>query len=134
MRVITLTKEEKAKLEHLYKTSDNSVVRRRSQSLLLSNDKHSMKAICTITKVERTSLYYLYKAWESAIGEEKYKALSIADGRGAKVKLAAVKEQIKDMLEEHNRNLNPILSTLEYKYHIKVCKLTLQNFLKDTGL
>ena len=51
MRVVQLTEQEKEKLEILYKTSNNTVVRRRSLSLLLSNDKHSMKSICSITKV-----------------------------------------------------------------------------------
>lgn len=134
MRVVKLTEAEKAKLEYLYKTSNNVVVRRRSLSLLLSNDRHSMKSICSITHVERTTLYYLYNAWEAAQAEDKYTVLSIASGRGAKVKLSAVKEQIKDMLREHNRNLNPVLHLLETEHHIKVCKQTLQNFLKDAGL
>lgn len=128
MRVVKLTEEEKAKLEHLYKTSNNVVVHTRSLSLLLSNDGHSMKSICMITHVERTTLYYLYNAWQAAQAEDKYTVLSIAPGRGAKVKLSAVKEQIKDMLREHNRNLNPILHQLETEYQIKVCKLTLQSF------
>ena len=128
MRIVELTEEENARLEHLYKTSNNVVIRRRSLSLLLSNDRHSIKSICSITHVERTTLYYLYNAWEAAQGEDKYTVLSIAEGRGAKVKLNAVKEQIKDMLREYNRNLNPILHLLETEHHIKVCKLTLQNF------
>jgi transposase len=134
MRIVKLTEEEKAKLEYLYKTGDNAVVRRRSLSLLLSNDRYSMKSICSITHVERSTLYHLYNAWEAAQGEYKYTVLSIAEGRGAKVKQSAVKEQIKDMLREHNRNLNPILHQLETEHHIKVCKLTLQNFFKDAGL
>lgn len=129
MRVVRLTEEEKVKLEKLYKTSNNVVVRRRSLSLLLSNDRHSMKSICSIAHVERTTLYYLYNAWEAAQAEDKYTVLSIAEGRGAKVKLSAV-----NLLREHNRNLNPILHLLETEHHIKVCKLTLQNFLKDAGL
>lgn len=72
-----------------------------------------MKSICSITHVERTTLYYLYNAWEAAQAEDKYTVLSIASGHVAKVKLSAVKEQIKDMLREHNRNLNPVLHLLE---------------------
>lgn len=134
MRVIKLTDQEKDKLEHLYKTSSNSVVRRRSQSLLLSNENHSMKSICSITKVGRTTLYYFFNAWEQSPEEEKFNTLPIAKGRGAKVKLSGVKDELKEMLKEHNRNLNPILHLLESQYQIQVCKLTLQNFLKDNGL
>jgi len=134
MRVIKLTDQEKDKLEHLYKTSSNSVVRRRSQSLLLSNENHSMKSICSITKVGRTTLYYFFNSWEQSPGEEKFNTLRVAKGRGAKVKLSGVKDQLKEMLKEHNRNLNPILHLLESQYQIQVCKLTLQNFLKDNGL
>jgi transposase len=134
MRVIKLTEEEKENLDHLYKTSDNSVVRRRCLSLLLSNDNHSMKTICSITKVGRTTLYYFFNAWQQAEGQEKFNTLSVAKGRGAKVKLSGVEEHLSEMLKEHNRNLNPILALLESRYQIKVCKLTLQNFLKDNGL
>lgn len=94
VRVIKLTEQEKENLEHLYKTSDNSVVRRRCLSLLLSNDNHSMKTICSITKVGRTSLYYFFNSWEQSPEEEKFNTLSIAKGRGAKVKLFGVKDQL----------------------------------------
>lgn len=134
MRVVKLTEQEKEKLEYLYKTSPNSVVRRRCQSLLLSHQDYSMKSICSITKVGRTTLYYFFKAWRESEGEEKFDTLHIAKGRGAKIKLSGVKEELAEMLKEHNRNLNPILHLLESQYQIKVCKLTLQNFLKDNGL
>lgn len=134
MRVIKLTEEEKGKLEDLYKTSNNSVVRRRCLSLLLSNENHSMKTICSITKVGRTTLYYFFNSWEQSSDSEKFNTLSIGKGRGAKVKLSGVKQELKEMLVEHNRNLNPILDLLESQYQIQVCKLTLQNFLKDNGL
>lgn len=134
MRVVQLTEKEKEQLENLYKTSNNSVVRRRSLSLLLSNDKHSMKSICSITKVGRTSLYYFFNAWEQSQEEDRFTTLSIAEGRGPKVKLESVRQELPALLKEHNRNLNPVLDELEKKYNIKVCILTLQNFLKETGL
>lgn len=134
MRLIKLSEAEKERLEYLYRTSDNLVVRRRSQSLLLSNDKHSMKSICRITKVGRTSLYYFFNAWEHSGEEDRFTTLSIAPGRGAKVKLESVKELLPEMIKEHNRNLNPVLDELASKYNITVCKATLQSFLKDAGL
>ncbi len=92
MRYIKLTEEEKLKLNNLYKSSLNVVVRRRCLSLLLSNDKHSMGSVSKITQVNRTTLYYLYTAWESAQGATKFDVLSIEEGRGAKVKLEPVRE------------------------------------------
>lgn len=134
MRYIKLTEEEKSKLNHLYKSSPNVVVRRRCLSLLLSDDKHSMNSVAKITQVNRTTLYYLYNAWESAHGTAKFDILSIEDGRGAKVKLEPVRELLPDLVNQHSRNLNPILKELQSKHNISVCKLTLQNFLKELGL
>ena len=108
-----LTEQEKEKLEILYKTSNNTVVRRRSLSLLLSNDKHSMKSICSITKVGRTSLYYFFNAWEQSQEEDRFNTLSIAEGRGPKVKLESVRQELPALLKKHNRNLNPVLDELE---------------------
>lgn len=134
MRYIKLTEEEKSELNNLYKSSLNVVVRRRCLSLLLSNDKHSMDSVAKITQVNRTTLYYLYNAWESAQGATRFDVLCIEEGRGAKVKLEPVRELLPDLVREHSRNLNPILEELESKHNICVCKLTLQNFLKDLRL
>ena len=93
-----------------------------------------MKSICSITKVGRTSLYYFFNAWEQSQEEDRFTTLSIAEGRCPKVKLESVKQKLRALLKEHNRNLDPVLDELDKKYNIKVCKLTLQNFLKETGL
>lgn len=134
MRFVRLSEEERKELEKLYKTSPNSVVRSRSLSLLYSNQRRSIKEVSNLVGISRRSFERLLKVWESAVGEEKYKALSIAEGRGAKIKLTPVKDLLEDLVKEHSRNLNPVLSELETNHNIKVCKLTLQNFLKDAKL
>ena len=132
MRYIRLSEEEKEHLENLYKTSPNSVVRKRCLALLYSNEKHCMTKVRKLVKTSYRSVERLFDAWESAT--DKYSTLSIAEGRGAKLKLEPVKDLLPDMVKEHSRNLNPILKELAEKFNIKVCKLTLQNFLKDIGL
>ena len=132
MRFIRLLEEERSQLEYLYKTNDNHVVRERCQCLLLSDQGHSMAAISRILNINWLKIVRFFNAWESA--EDKYATLSIASGRGAKVKLESVKDLLPALIQEHSRNLNPILDELETKHNIQVCKLTLQNFLKDLGL
>jgi transposase len=132
MRFIRLSEEEKAELERLYKISFNSVVRNRCLSLLYSNEGRSIKQVGQLVHVSRRSLERFFNAWD--LTEYKYETLSIAAGRGAKVKLEAVKSLLPDLIQSHSRNLNPILEELKTKYNIQVCKLTLQNFLKDLGV
>ncbi len=132
MRFVRLSEEEKQKIEHLYKTSSQSVVRTRSLALLYSNESRSIKEVSSLVRVSRRTIERFFNAWESA--EDKLKTLSIDKGRGAKVKLESVRKQLPDLVNQHSRNLNPVLEELQTKYNIKVCKLTLQNFLKDIGL
>lgn len=132
MRIVKLTDEEKSHIEILYKSSTNSVVRQRCLSLLYSNEGRSMETVAGLVFVSRKTLERLFNAWEKA--EDKYKTLSIAKGRGPKIKLESVKELLPELVQKHSRNLNPVLAELETKHNIKVCKLTLQNFLKGTGL
>jgi transposase len=132
MRFISLSEEENAKLKSLYKTSKNSVVRQRWLSLIYSNQRRSINEISSLVGVSRRTTERFFNAWESA--EDKYSSLSIADGRGPKVKLAPVKAQLPDLVEKYSRNLNLVLEVLCVQYQIEVCKLTLQNFLKENGI
>ena len=132
MRFLRLTEEEESHLAYLYKTSDNHVVRERCQCLLLSDQGHNMTDMSRILDINWLKIVRFFNAWEQA--EDKYSTLSIASGRGAKVKLESVKNLLPDLVQEHSRNLNPILDELKTKHNIQVCKLTLQNFLKDIGL
>ncbi|MDR1054607.1 MAG: hypothetical protein LBL90_02005 [Prevotellaceae bacterium] len=132
MRLVRLSEAERSKVETLYKTSPHSVVPTRCLSLLYSNEKRSIKEVSSLVRLSRRSLERFFNAWESAC--EKYSTLSIGTGRGAKIKLSAVKNLLPDLLKEHSRNLNPLIDELYQKHNIQVCKLTLQNFLKGLGL
>lgn len=110
MRFVRLSEEEKSKVETLYKTSSNSVVRTRCLSLLYSNEQRSIKEVSSLVRLSRRSLERFFNSWESA--SDKYSTLSIGTGRGAKIKLSTVKDLLPDLVKEHSRNLNPILDEL----------------------
>ncbi len=55
-------------------------------------------------------------------------------GRGVKTRLKGYEEEVAKQLEDHSRNLKNVLLYFETEHNIKICKKTLRNFLKDTGL
>ena len=134
MRYIILTDKEREQLEQSYKTSTNFIERSRSLQLLLSDRKNSMADVSRITKIDLQAVVRLFNAWDSASAESKMDTLSIASGRGPKVKLEQVRDKLPEMVEKHSRNLNPILHWLDIEYNIKICKQTLRTFLKDARL
>ncbi len=134
MRYIILTDKEREQLEQSYKTSTNFIERSRSLQLLLSDRKNSMADVSRITKIDLQAVVRLFNAWDSASAESKMDTLSIASGRGPKVKLEQVRDKLPEMVEKHSRNLNPILHWLYIEHNIKICKQTLRTFLKDARL
>lgn len=94
-----------------------------------------MKKISAITDEGWYSVWRFFNAWERAENlEEKQKTLGIKKGRGAKNKLESVREIIPELVRENARNLNVVLSILKEKHQINVCKVTLQNFLKEENI
>lgn len=125
MRFIILTDKEREQLEQCYKSSQNFIERSRSLQLLLSDRKNSIAEVSRITKIDLQAIIRLFNAWDSASAENKMNTLSIASGRGPKVKLEQVRDKLPEMVQKHSRNLNPILHYLDIKYNIKICKQTL---------
>ncbi len=134
MRYISLTEEEKQELELLHKTNANSVVRQRSLIILLSDNRNSINEIASFVKRSRRTVSDLLNTWERRGTRPPLDVLRVAKGRGAKVKLAPVKDLLPAMVEKHSRNLKPILASLEKEHSVKVSKQTLQNFLKEAGI
>jgi len=135
MRFITLSEDELDMVNRLEKSSSSHIARLRCNLLKLSNKKLSIKEVSRLTDVKWPRIVDFFNNWEKAkTPEEKRKTLFIKDGRGAKVKSSPVKGMISDLLMENGHNLNGVLSVLVEKYQIKVCKATLQNFLKAAGL
>jgi transposase len=134
MKRVVLSLSEKEQLTHLQKYSDNSVERTRSLYLLMSNQGYSMSKVAKMYSANYTTIEKLINAWETASPENRFSVLRYAKGQGSKKKLQPIEKQIPEIMEKHNRNLNFVLQEIEEQYGIKICKLTLQNFLKDTGL
>ncbi|OAV63756.1 hypothetical protein Barb6XT_03055 [Bacteroidales bacterium Barb6XT] len=104
MRHIRLTEEKRQELEHLYKTSLNSVVRERSFCLLLLNKGHRITEIAEITNLCRQTVSSVLTARESSRSVDKRLTLGTAPGRGAKIKLDPVRDLLSQLIENHSRN------------------------------
>lgn len=129
MRYIKLSDEERDNLKKLRKTTSNAVVKSRIQCLLLSDKGHSMTEVARLTGSNWLKIVRFFNAWEQAEPNEKMATLSIRKGRGSKMKLKKVSDVLPDLVSG-DRKLNSILQILETEYHVKVCKLTLQKYLK----
>jgi transposase len=130
MRYIKLKTEDIELLELLVKTSTNNTIRKRSQCLLLSHQKRTIKDLAMIFDSERKTIERWFDKWDS----EGVNSLSIASGRGVKTRLKGFEEVIGQQIELHNRNIKNILTFLKEEHNIIVCKRTLRNFLKDARL
>jgi transposase len=130
MRYVILKTEEIEALEKLHKNSDNNTVRKRSQCLLLSHQRRTITDLSGIFDVSRRTIERWLDSW-SEIGVD---SLAIKPGRGVKTRLKGLDNEIAEQLKVHSRNLKNVLTYLEEQHNIVICKKTLQNFLKDTGL
>jgi transposase len=130
MRYLALKKEEIEVLECLRQNSPNATIRKRSQCLILLHQKHKIKGLASIFKVSRRTIERWLDGW-AEIGVD---SLGIAEGRGAKTLLKDYSKEVSEQLELHNRNLKNVLIYFEEEHNIIICKITLQNFLKVTGL
>ena len=72
--------------------------------------------------------------WLDSWAKNGLDSLPIQPGRGVKTRLKGLESEVEKQLKEHNRNLKNVLAYLEEQHNIIICKKTLQNFLKDTGL
>ena len=129
MRYVTLKTEEIEALEISSKNSNN-LIRKRSQCLLLSNQGRTIIDLAGIFDVDRRTIERWFDKWE----KEGMNSLPIIAGRGVKTRLKGLEKVISKQLEDHSRNLKNVLLHLEENHNIRICKKTLQNFLKDTGL
>lgn len=130
MRYIKLKKEDLEGLKKLYQNDSRPTVRKRSQCLVLSHQGHSIIGLTKIFNVNRRTIERWFDSWE----KNGFNSLAIKPGRGAKTRLEGLEKEVAKQLELHNRNLNNVLDYLENQHKITICKKTLQNFLKGTGL
>ncbi len=135
MRYIILSEEEQKLVHSIEKPINNGVERLRCRLLILSNKKLSMKEISRLTDTNWLRIVRFFNAWNAGKSKQaKLQTLVIKAGTGAKSKLEGVKELIPQLVKEHSHNLNIVLDILEQEYAIKICKKTLQVFLKAERL
>ena len=130
MRYVILKTEEILALEVLYKSALDNSTRKRSHCLLLSNQKRTITDLSKVFQVSRRTI----ERWLNGWAVSGLKSLPILPGRGVKTRLIGYEQEIAKQLELHSRNIKNVLLHLKKEYNIKICKKTLQNFLKDTGL
>jgi transposase len=130
MRYVTLKTEEIETLERIHKSSTSNTVRKRSQCLLLSHQRHTIIGLASIFNVSRRTIERWFDSW----AEKGVDSLPIATGRGVKTRLLGYEKEVAQQLELHNRNLKNVLIHFKEKHNITICKKTLQNFLKGAGV
>ncbi len=130
MRYVTLKTEEVEALEKLQKNSTDNTVRKRSHCLLLSHQRRTITDLSGIFDVNRRTI----ERWLDSWAKSGLDSLPIQPGRGVKTRLKGLESVVEEQLKEHNRNLKNVLAYLKEEHNIVICKKTLQNFLKDTGL
>ena len=130
MRYIKLRADEKEELKRLKNQSFDKMTQRRSHCLILSSEGRKIVDLADIFSVSRRTIERWFDAWDS----DKFNSLSIKSGRGAKTRLQGYEKEVEAQLEKHNRNLKNVLLYFKVEFNIDICKRTLQNFLKDTGL
>lgn len=130
MRYIKLKEENLERLEELYRKGSSATVRKRSQCLVLSHQGRNIIDLAKIFSVNRRTIERWFDSWE----KKGFGSLPVQPGRGAKTRLEGFEKEVAQQLELHNRNLSNVLDYFKKQHEILICKKTLQNFLKGTGL
>lgn len=130
MRYIKLIEVDLEKLEGLYRRDGSATVRKRSQCLVLSHQGRTITDLAKIFNVSRRTVERWFEGWV----KKGFDSLGVQPGRGAKTLLKGHEGEVHEQLALHSRNLNNVLGHFEKEHGITICKRTLQNFLKGTGL
>lgn len=131
MRQIKLSESSQQELYHLYQTSNQATVRKRSHCILLSHQGMSMQELSGIFGVQRNTIGRWFNHWLSG----QAAGLLIGSGRGRKKKLAGLEAGvIKGYVNEDSRCLATVVAKLEQAHGLQVSKKTLQRFLKTAAV
>lgn len=131
MRYVKLTETEETKLENLYKTSSDVMIRERCQCLLLSNKGIKTTELMSIFSVTRITIYNWFNLWET----EKIQGLFRKEGQG-RVRILSIidKDSLEKLVETHPQNLELVLAEIQNSYAVQCHKETLKRQLKNLGL
>ena len=97
---------------------------------MLSHQKRTITDLSGIFDVNRRTI----ERWLDSWAQRGVDSLGIQPGRGVKTRLKGLDKEIAEQLKDHSRNLKNVLTYLEEQHNIVICKKTLQNFLKGTGI
>ena len=132
MRFITpLPPETTRLLWRFYRQSQHSQVRQRAHCILLSAQGFSMAQLMDIFRVSRKTIHNWFVAWET----QKLVGLYDRPGRGRKATFSAdQREQIRQWVKQHPKQLQPVLDQIETQWKIRVSKDTLKRVLKGLAM
>jgi transposase/predicted phosphodiesterase len=130
MRYVTLKTEEINALEELNNNTLDNSTRKRSHCLLLSHQKRTITDLAKVFDVSRRTIERWFDDW----AESGLDSLPILPGRGVKTRLKGYEQEIAKQLVLHHSNIKNVLHYFEEEHNIKICRKTLQNFLKVCGL
>ena len=118
-------------LRRIYRSSEHHQVRQRAHCILLSFARFNVTELMSIFEVTRKTIYSWLDAWEA----QRLVGLYDRPGRGRKPLFSdAEKEQIRDWVKAHPKNLNAVLAQIKTKWQVSVSKTTLKRILKSFSM
>ena len=127
MRYIELTESEQATLEEAIRHHPSSIVRTRSQCLLLSARQYRVKALSALYQVRTRTLYEWFSRWQSmgVVG------LRISEGRGRKALLQPLHlPLVVETLTSDCQDLKQASVHLSQELAVSISKGQVKRFLK----
>ena len=129
-RFVKLTEEKRIALHAGFKTGKKATFRQRCHFILLSDQGYSIQQIAELYQVTRQAVSRWFDRYES-LGIE---GLHTKKGQGEKPILRIDNNEhvqtVKNLMETHAQDLDPVLAILEKRLGKSMSKRTLQRFLK----
>ncbi|MCA0238080.1 MAG: helix-turn-helix domain-containing protein [Bacteroidetes bacterium] len=127
---IKLSEEQRKELERGFKSGNKPIFRQRCHYILLSDRGYEIPQIAELYRVTRQ----LVGRWFERYKQQGMAGLHTAKGRGEKPILrldnAEHVQTVKNLVDQHAQDLNPVLAALEEQLKQPLSKRTLHRFLK----
>jgi transposase len=126
-----VTPENQRLLQRIYRQSRHHAVRQRAHCILLRNQGQRISDLIEIFSVSRKTLYNWFQSWET----RSVAGLYDRAGRGRKPTFTPEqKEQIRQWVQAHPRQLKQVLDKIKEQWGIEVSRKTLSRVLKSLQL
>lgn len=133
-RYIKLTEEKRQQLESAFRVDGRPVFRQRCHYILLSDQGQTLNDITATYGVCRQSVAKWFNKYEAS----GIDGLATREGQGNKPILCIDNkkhiELVKNLVDKHPQNLDPVLAKLETKIGTSLSKRTLTRFLKKLAI